>query len=106
MYTNSCQVLHHFKVMGFQTLVLICFVCSSSRACTVLRDGVHIAFAYGSHFQQRSSDIDKLRGHDLLMWNTLICISHVAFVMQMLELCQGNTSICIQIGGNPTEMFS
>jgi hypothetical protein len=34
----------------------------------------------------------------------LICILHIAFVMEMLELQQGNTSLGIQIGGYPTDM--
>jgi hypothetical protein len=60
-------------------------------------------FTYDSHYFQWQNNICRLRYHDLQTRNVLICIFYVAFVLEMLKLHQGNTSI--QNRDNPVDVI-
>jgi hypothetical protein len=106
MQRNIFPVHHCFRGMVFWTFSLDFYACVCDRAFITLQETAHTRFAYGSHyFWRQNSNNSKMGWHCSLMWSMLICILWMAFVMEVLELYWGNTSISIQIEGNPSDMF-
>jgi TRAP-type uncharacterized transport system fused permease subunit len=88
--------------MAIQILLLFSF----TGAFTTLQDRVHTALVYHSHyFQWQSSDKNKIRWCDLLMLSVLLYI-YIYLVTEMKDLHHENTSVCIGIRVNPTDMLA
>jgi hypothetical protein len=98
MFVNSCLVHQHFRgTPNLEFLVVILYMIMQW-ILHICQHGAHIACAYYWHqFQWQSNDN---RRKYLPTQCLSICISCVAFLMEILQLDWRNTSICIKIWGN------
>lgn len=92
MWPNSCLICCWFRVMRLTTYSLF-FVCVCDGSSIMSQGGAHIVSSCCTHWFWWESQDNEMRWH-----NVLIGILCVAFVLEMLELNQGNTTVGIPNG--------
>jgi hypothetical protein len=100
MLRNTCPIRHRFWVTALETsgLNFCVLVRSCDGAFRTSQHGTPTVSTFGScHFRQHISDNSVMKWQDILTRRNPICISSMAFVMEMPELQrerQPNRRVC------------